>query len=346
MKLSMHLQNLKLRLDNLMKKRYNVAIVGASGLVGRTMTKVLEEHNFPVDNIKFLSSKRSAGSEICFNGVNYLFEELTTESFANIDFAIFSAGSSISKEFAPIAVQNGCIVIDNSSYWRMHENVPLVVPEVNPDDLKLHKGIIANPNCSTIQLAIALKPIAEKYGLKRVVCSTYQSISGAGQKGVDKLMAEISGDGPDDKYEIAFSTMFHQFEDNGFTQEENKMVNETRKILHNESLPLAITCVRLPILGGHCESVNLELVKEFAIDEIFDLYQNSEGIIVIDTPSENEYPTPETVSGKDEVFVSRIRKDNSVENGLYLWIVADNLRKGAATNAVQIAEKMIEMKLV
>lgn len=346
MKHSTHLLNLKLRLDKLMKKKYNIAIVGASGLVGRTMAKVLEEHDFPVDNIKFLSSKRSAGGEIYFNSVQYLFEELTADSFSNIDFAIFSAGSSVSKEFAPIAVKNGCIVIDNSSFWRMDANVPLVVPEVNPDDLKWHKGIIANPNCSTIQLVVALKPIAKKYGLKRVVCSTYQSISGAGQKGVDKLMAEISGNSSDDKYDIAFSTMFHQFEDNGFTQEENKMVNETRKILNNDSLPLAMTCVRLPILGGHCESVNLELMKEFIVDEIFELFQNSEGIIVVDTPSENEYPTPETVSGKDEVFISRIRKDDSVENGLYLWVVADNLRKGAATNAIQIAEKMIEMKLV
>ncbi len=329
-----------------MNKTYNIAIVGASGLVGRTMVKVLEEHCLPVNEIKFLTSKRSVGGEIFFKSHKYYFEELTSDSFDNVDFALFSAGSAISKEYAPIAASKGCVVIDNSSCWRMAEGVPLVVPEVNPEALRNHKNIIANPNCSTIQLVVALKPIADKFGLNRVVCSTYQSISGAGQKGVDKLMAEIAGKSLDDKYDIAFSAMFHQFEDNGFTQEENKMVNETRKILHNESLPLAFTCVRLPILGGHCESVNLELSNEFSIEEIFELFSNSDGIKVVDSPQNDDYPTPEYVSGKDEVFVGRIRKDDSVKNGLYLWVVADNLRKGAATNAVQIAEKMIEMELI
>ncbi len=329
-----------------MIKKFNVAIVGASGLVGRTMAKVLEEHNFPIAEIKFLTSKNSAGGEIIFKEKKYYFEELNENSFDNCDIALFSAGGSVSKIFAPIAVDSGCIVIDNSSYWRMHQEVPLVVPEVNPEDLKNHKGIIANPNCSTIQLVVALKPLDVNYGLKRVVCSTYQSISGAGQKGVNKLMNEIAGNQSDDKYPIAFSTMFHAFEDNGFTQEENKMINETRKILHLENLPVAMTCVRLPVLGGHSESVNIELMKSFSIEEINKTLQSAEGVILIDNPLEDEYPTPILSNGKDEVFVGRVREDNSVENGLYLWVVADNLRKGAASNAVQIAEKMIEMDLI
>ena len=329
-----------------MSKKYNIAIVGASGLVGRTMANVLDEHNFPISEIKFLTSKNSAGKPLIFQNREYIFEELTENSFDNCDIALFSAGGSISKIFAPIAAKTGCVVIDNSSYWRMDKNVPLVVPEVNPDDLKKHNGIIANPNCSTIQLVVALKPIEARFGLKRVVCSTYQSISGAGQKGVNKLLSELSGVKNSDKYQIAQNIMFHQFEDNGFTQEENKMINETRKIMHLDSLPVAMTCVRLPVLGGHSESVNLELKKPFTIEEIRETLENSEGIILIDNPNEDEYPTPKLTDGKDEVFVGRIRKDNSVENGLYLWVVADNLRKGAATNAVQIAEKMIEMNLL
>ena len=329
-----------------MSKKYNIAIVGASGLVGRTMANVLDEHNFPISEIKFLTSKNSAGKPLIFQNREYIFEELTENSFDNCDIALFSAGGSISKIFAPIAAKTGCVVIDNSSYWRMDKNVPLVVPEVNPDDLKKHNGIIANPNCSTIQLVVALKPIEARFGLKRVVCSTYQSISGAGQKGVNKLLSELSGVKNSDKYQIAQNIMFHQFEDNGFTQEENKMINETRKIMHLDSLPVAMTCVRLPVLGGHSESVNLELKKPFTIEEIRETLENSEGIILIDNPNEDEYPTPKLTDGKDEVFVGRIRNDNSVENGLYLWVVADNLRKGAATNAVQIAEKMIEMNLL
>lgn len=240
--------------------KVNIAIVGASGLVGRTMLKVLEEQKFPIDRIGMFASSRTAGSEIEFLGQSHKIELLESDVFHGFDIALFSAGGSVSKEFAPIAAEAGCIVIDNSSAWRMVTDVPLVVPEVNPEHIKKHKGIIANPNCSTIQLVVALKPLQDEYGLKRVVCSTYQSISGAGNKGVEKLMKELGGEIGDEK-PIAYSILFHPFEEDGFTVEENKMINETRKILSNEELPLAITCVRVPTLGGHCESVNIELQK-------------------------------------------------------------------------------------
>lgn len=329
-----------------MSRKFNVAVVGATGLVGRTMIKVLEEKNFPVNELILLASVRSAGSKAMFNDKEIAVRELTGESFKGVDIALFSAGGSISLIYAPIAASHKCIVIDNSSAWRMDPEVPLVVPEVNPEALRNHKYIIANPNCSTIQLVVPLKALQDEYGLKRVICSTYQSISGAGQKGVDKLMTEIKGGDYDNRIKYAFNTTFHPFDDNGFTNEENKMVNETRKILELNDLKVAVTCVRVPTLGGHSESVNVELNNPFEIHDIKKLMANTEGLILMDNPAENIYPNPLLTADKDPVYVGRIRRDDTVENGLYLWVVADNLRKGAATNAVQIAEKMVEMGLV
>lgn len=326
-----------------MSKLNNIAVVGASGLVGRTMIKVLEERNFPLESLSLFASIRSAGKKIKFRGEEVEIKELTYDSFQGIDIALFSAGGAISKEYAPISVKSNCIVVDNSSAWRMIDSVPLIVPEVNPEAIKSHSGIIANPNCSTIQLVVALKPIHDNYGIKRLICSTYQSISGAGQTGLDKLYGELEGNFKANVHPIAFNTMFHPIAENGFTVEENKMKNEICKIMNVPNLPIAITCVRLPIHGGHGESVNLELEKTFQIDEIRELIQNSEGLILMDDMEREHYATPQIVKDHDPVYVSRVRKDDSVENGLYLWVVADNLRKGAATNAIQIAEKLIEL---
>lgn len=325
-----------------MQKKYNIAVAGATGLVGRTMLRVLEQRNFPVESIKLLASARSAGKEMEFRGEKIIVEEMTKDSFDGIDIALFSAGAKASREFAPAAAEAGCVVVDNSSAWRMDSEVPLVVPEVNPDAAANHKNIIANPNCSTIQLVVALEPIRRKFGLRRVVCSTYQSISGAGQKGLDKLNAELQGKEGDDKHNIAFNTMFHSVKDaSGFTEEELKMINETRKIMSLPDVKLAFTCVRLPILGGHGESVNLETEKPFTLEQIRSEFNKSKGLVLIDNMQNEEYPTPLMAYNRDEVFVGRIREDNSAENGLYMWVVADNLRKGAATNAVQIAELLI-----
>lgn len=329
-----------------MKENLNIAVVGATGLVGRNMIKVLQERQLPIKNLIPLASAKSAGTEIEFNGESIKVEELHENSFEGMDIALFSAGGSVSMQFAPIAAKSGCIVVDNSSAWRMTPTVPLVVPEVNPQDLEGHNGIIANPNCSTIQLMVAVKPILDKYGIKRLVCSTYQSISGAGQKGVDKLQNEINGDKIDEGHKIAYNAIFHPLSDNdGFTEEEFKMYNETRKILNKPDMNIAYTCVRLPILGGHAESVNLELEKEYKMNELIELLDNSEGLVIMDDMKEEIYPTPLFVNEKDEVFVGRIRRDRSVDNGLYLWVVADNLRKGAATNAVQIAQEIIKRDL-
>ncbi len=323
----------------------NIAVVGATGLVGRTMLKVLEEQNFPFADLKLLASSRSAGSKIKAFGMDYTVEELTENSFENVDIALFSAGGSTSKKFAPAAVKSGSIVVDNSSAWRMDTEVPLVVPEVNPEDIKLHKGIIANPNCSTIQLMPVLNVLNKKYTLKRVICSTYQSISGAGQAGVDKLLGELEGNKVEGKHQIAFNTMFHAVSESqeDVTEEELKMVNETRKILHIADLPVMYTCVRLPILGGHAESVNLEFEQEIDLEEIRNLLNSSEGMEVVDDLKHEVYPTPQSVNGKDGIFVGRIRRDHSAKNAIALWVVADNVRKGAATNAVQIAQKLLEI---
>jgi aspartate-semialdehyde dehydrogenase len=329
-------------------KKFNVAVVGAGGLVGRTMVKVLEERNFPVNELHLFATERSAGKEIKFADSSIKIKTIKQDSFNNIDIALFSAGKQASMEIAPLAVKSGCIVVDNGSYWRINPQVPLVVPEVNPEALKEHHGIIANPNCSTIQLVVALKPIQEKYGLKRVVVSTYQSISGAGQKAVDRMLSEIDNKEHKSNYKhkIAFNTIFHEFiDDSGFTIEENKMFNEVRKIMSLHELPLAITCVRLPILGGHGESVNIETEKATSIEEIRQVLQEQNGLKIIDNPNEDEYPTPALAMDTDDVYVGRIRQDISVKNGFYLWVVSDNLRKGAATNAVQIAELIIKNNL-
>jgi len=333
-----------------MEQGIDVAVVGATGLVGRTMVKVLEERNFPINNLLLFSSERGAGTKINFRGENLTVSKLSESSFDGIDIALFSAGKSVSKQYSPIAAAKGCVVVDNGSYWRMHKDVPLVVPEVNPDHLKAHNGIIANPNCSTIQLVAVLKPIHNSFGLRRVVVSTYQSITGAGQKGINQLMSEIRDETPENKvtnHPIAFNTVFHSVtDDDGFSEEEIKMIQEPRKILGLSDLKLAVTCVRLPILGGHGESVNIETEKPTDLDEIRLLLDKTQGLRVIDYPKEEKYPTPLLSKDKNEVFIGRIRKDNSVENGIYMWIVADNVRKGAATNAVQIAETLIERNLL
>lgn len=324
---------------------YTVAVVGATGLVGRTMLQILEERNFPVEKIRMLASERSAGKRIKFGGRNHIVEKLDESSFNGVDIALFSAGASTSKEFAPIAAQAGAVAIDNSSAWRMDRSVPLVVPEVNPEAAFKHKGIIANPNCSTIQLVVALHPLQEKFGLKRVIVSTYQSISGAGQSGVDQLMAELKGKTsaqPKFSRQVAFNTIFHSFpEGKDSTEEEIKMMNETRKIMGLPRLSVTVTCVRIPTTGAHAESVNVELIERGTPAAARKVLERSKGVIVIDDPKADQYPTILDAAGRDEVFVGRIRKDPSQPNTLNMWVVSDNLRKGAATNAVQIAEVLI-----
>lgn len=324
---------------------YNVAIVGATGNVGRKFLEILEERNFPVKELYLFASKRSAGKTLKFKGEDVLVEELCEANIENkkIDFALFSAGGSISLEFAPIFAKHGAVVIDNSSAWRMDKEVPLVVPEVNPEDVKWHKGIIANPNCSTIQAMVALKPLYDKYGIKRIVYSTYQAVSGAGIQGILDLQEGTTNKFP---YPILGNVIPHidVFLDNGYTKEEIKMIEETKKILHDDTLRITATTVRVPVLNAHSESINVELNSEFELENVIDLFNNSKGIIVHDDVENLKYPTPLELSGKDEVFVGRIRRDFSLDNGLNLWVVADNIRKGAALNAIQIAEILINEK--
>lgn len=324
---------------------YNVAIVGATGNVGRKFLEILEERNFPVKELYLFASKRSAGKTLKFKGEDVLVEELCEANIENkkIDFALFSAGGDVSLEFAPIFAKHGAVVIDNSSAWRMDKEVPLVVPEVNPEDVKWHKGIIANPNCSTIQAMVALKPLYDKYGIKRIVYSTYQAVSGAGIQGILDLQEGTTKKFP---YPILGNVIPHidVFLDNGYTKEEIKMIEETKKILHDDTLRITATTVRVPVLNSHSESINVELNSEFELENVIDLFNNSKGIIVHDDVENLKYPTPLELSGKDEVFVGRIRRDFSLDNGLNLWVVADNIRKGAALNAIQIAEILINEK--
>lgn len=324
---------------------YNVAIVGATGNVGRKFLEILEERNFPVKELYLFASKRSAGKTLKFKGEDVLVEELCEANIENkkIDFALFSAGGSVSLEFAPIFAKHGAVVIDNSSAWRMDKEVPLVVPEVNPEDVKWHKGIIANPNCSTIQAMVALKPLYDKYGIKRIVYSTYQAVSGAGIQGILDLQEGTTKKFP---YPILGNVIPHidVFLDNGYTKEEIKMIEETKKILHDDNLRITATTVRVPVLNAHSESINVELNSEFELENVIDLFNSSKGIIVNDDVENLKYPTPLELSGKDEVFVGRIRRDFSLDNGLNLWVVADNIRKGAALNAIQIAEILINEK--
>lgn len=319
-----------------------VAIVGATGLVGGTFLKVLEERDLGITDLLLFASSRSAGKKVNFRGKEYTVEELNEDSFKGrgIDIALFSAGGGTSLKYAPLAAQEGVLVIDNSSAWRMHEDVPLVVPEVNPEAALQHKGIIANPNCSTIQCMAPLKAL-EKYGIKRVVYSTYQAVSGTGYKGVQDLEEGLKGNPPKTyPHQIVNNCLPHidVFLEDGYTKEEKKMVDETRKILGLPTLPVTATCVRVPVMNSHSVSINVELENDFDIEEVKRELAQTNGVVLLDKVAENIYPLANDATGKDEVFVGRVRRDNSVKYGINLWTVADNIRKGAATNAVQIAE--------
>ncbi len=323
-------------------KKYNLAVVGATGLVGSTILKVLAEREFPIENLYLFSSKKSAGEKVEYEGVEYVVEELTEESFDRpIDIAMFSAGGGVSTKYAPIAAAKGIKVVDNSSAFRMEKDVPLVVPEINGDDVHTGYGIIANPNCSTIQSVLTLKPLYDKYGIKRVVYSSYQSVSGSGVNGLKDLE---EGNVEFYPYQIQYNAIPHidDFLENGYTKEEMKMIDETKKILHDDNIKVTATTVRVPVKYAHSVSINVELEKPFVLDEIYELLADYPGITVEDDVSNKVYPMPIRAEGKDEVFVGRIRRDFTVENGLNMWVVADNIRKGAATNAVQIAEAIIK----
>ena len=332
------------------KALYTVAVVGASGAVGTEMIEILEERKFPVGELRPLVSARSAGTSISFRDHDVLLHELTPQSFAGVDLALFSAGADISRKFAPLAVQAGAIVIDNSAAWRMDPKVPLVVPEVNKDDLARHEGLIANPNCSTIQMVVVLQPLHKVARIKRVVVTTFQSVSGTGKEAMDELLEE-SRDLLSFKevspsiypHQIAFNCLPHidDFLPTGYTKEEMKMLDETRKIMGDDSIQVTATTVRVPVYVGHSESVNIETQMKLSANEARALLAEAPGVMVYDDPAHKIYPTPIDVAGKDDVYVGRIREDESIPNGLNLWIVADNLRKGAALNAVQIAEALI-----
>ncbi|MGM0897523.1 MAG: aspartate-semialdehyde dehydrogenase [Bacillota bacterium] len=336
--------------------------MGATGAVGQQMKDQLEKRNFPVGDIKFLSSARSAGKEIEFNGKSYTVEEAVPESFDGVDIALFSAGGSISEKFAPEAVKRGAVVVDNTSAFRMNEDVPLVVPEVNKSALKGHAGVIANPNCSTIQMVCALQPLKEQFGLRKIIVSTYQAVSGAGIDAINELKEQAADfdnaataeakvlpvKSADRHYPIAFNAVpqIDQFADNGYTLEEMKMINETKKIMSDQGLAVAATCVRLPVVTGHSESVYVELGDAPSIQQVRDVLSDAPGVVLQDNPATQEYPMPLMAAGKDDVFVGRIRKDLDNPNGYHLWIVSDNLIKGAALNSVQIAEALIEEQLL
>jgi aspartate-semialdehyde dehydrogenase len=325
---------------------YTIAIVGATGMVGRAFLKVLAERQLPADRYILFASARSAGKKLAFLGEEYTVEELSEENIRGrgIDIALFSAGAGTSKQFAPLFAEAGAVVIDNSSAWRMDPDVPLVVPEVNPQEIRNHHGIIANPNCSTIQAVVALKPLQDAYGIKRVVYSTYQAVSGAGMGGYTDLEEGLKGNAPRKfPHPIAGNCLPHidVFLEKGYTKEEIKMVEETRKIMGLPGLRVTATCVRVPVFHGHSESINVELEKPFDLAELKGVLAKAPGIIVQDEPAKNIYPMPIVAEDTDPVYVGRIRRDESVENGVNLWVVSDNIRKGAATNTVQIAEALI-----
>ena len=342
--------------DNKIKKLPDVAIVGATGVVGNTILKVLEEKNLPVASYTFLASKKSAGKKVEFMRETYEIQELTESSFdKSFDYAIFCAGGEISGKFIPIAVSKNCVVIDNSSFFRMNNSVPLIVPEVNFQDVKEHHGIIANPNCSTIQAVVALKPLDDKYNIRRIVFSTYQAVSGAGSKGLQDFEDGIlnymdNKDINETRYlkkfpHPIFSNCIPEidtFLSNGYTKEEEKMINETRKILHKPNLNITATTVRVPVINSHSESINIEFENEFDLNALITTLRNAPGIVIQDNPSSSMYPLAIKSTNHDEVFVGRIRRDFSVKSGINIWVVADNLRKGAASNAVQILEKLLE----
>lgn len=345
------------------RKGFHVAVVGATGAVGQQMLKTLESRNFPIEKLSVLSSARSAGSTVTFKGEAYTLEEAKPESFTGVDIALFSAGGSVSKELAPAAVEHGAIVVDNTSAFRMDENVPLVVPEVNENDLHEHQGIIANPNCSTIQMVVALEPIKAKFGLEKVLVSTYQAVSGSGAAAVQELHDQTQAilneeaftpeilpvKGDKKHYQIAFNAIpqIDKFTENGFTFEEMKMINETKKIMHNQDLKVAATCVRLPVATGHSESVYFEVEKDGAsVEEIKELLKNASGVVLQDDPENQVYPMPADCVGKNDVFVGRIRQDLDNAKGFHMWVVSDNLLKGAAWNSVQIAESLVKLGIV
>lgn len=339
-------------------KKYNVAIVGATGMVGHSLVHVLQERNFPLGELKMLASSRSEGREVEVMGKKYTVEVAGPEAFEGVDVAFFSAGGDISKVLAPEAVKRGAVVIDNSNAFRMDEGIPLVVPEVNADALADHKGIIANPNCSTIQLVVALQPLQAAAGLKRVVVASYQSVSGAGKEAVDEVRNQSRAilDGKEDfareriphagakvQHQIAFNMVpqIDVFVEDGYCKEERKIMQETRKIMGLPDLKITATTVRVPVLNGHSEAVNVEFEKALSADEARQALTDFPGIVVVDNPAELAYPMPVEVDGRDEVFVGRIRVDHSVDFGINMWVVADNIRKGAATNSIQIAEALI-----
>ncbi|TFE03447.1 aspartate-semialdehyde dehydrogenase [Jeotgalibacillus sp. R-1-5s-1] len=342
---------------------YHVAVVGATGAVGTQMLSILEQRQFPVEKLTLLSSARSAGQKLLFNGAEVTVEEAAPEKFEGVDIALFSAGGSVSKALAPEAAKRGAIVIDNTSAFRMDPEVPLVVPEVNESDLHQHKGIIANPNCSTIQMVVALEPIRQAYGLSKVLVSTYQAVSGAGVQAITEMneqsQAILNGEevkasvlpvkGADHHYQIAFNAVpqIDVFDTNGYTYEEMKMINETKKIMHMPELKVSATCVRLPVENGHSESVYIEVNESGKnVADLHGLLETAPGVVLQDRPDEQLYPMPSTAAGKLDVFVGRVRKDPDEDNGFHMWIVSDNLLKGAAWNSVQIAESLIKLKLV
>ena len=344
------------------KDKYNIAIMGATGAVGGKFLSILEERNFPINEIRFLASERSKGKSLKFKKKSYPVEILNHKSFKNVDIVLSSAGASRSLEFLPSAVKQGAVCIDNSSAFRMEKDVPLVVPEVNPHQIENHKGIIANPNCSTIQAVVALYPLHKAGKIKRIVASTYQSVSGAGQKNILELEKQneaidktvdnwMIGNHAVDKFlikefphQIAFNLIpqIDIFLDNGYTKEEIKLVNETRKIMEDDSIKITSTCIRVPVYFAHSESINIETEKKLTVDDAKKILSKAPGIVLIDDTKKSKYPMPLDAEGKNEVFVGRIREDESLDKGLNLWVVSDNLRKGAALNAIQIAELLIK----
>ena len=358
---SYQLGGIKLKMSN--NQKYNVAVVGATGAVGQTIVGLLEEKPFEIDELKLLSSKRSAGKQLTVAGKEYIVEEATPESFENIDIAFFSAGGSVSEKLVPEAVKRGTVVVDNTSAYRMDEDVPLVVPEVNEHALEKHEGIIANPNCSTIQMVAALKPLQDSFGLKRIIVSTYQAVSGAGLSAEEELKAQtqqvLAGEEPEanilpagsDKrhFPIAFNALpqLDVFTENGYTKEEMKMVNETKKIMEKADLPVAATCVRIPVFTSHSESVYVEVEKDgISAEDIKEALKKGDGLILEDDVSTQTYPTPVSAANKKEVFIGRVRKDLDSDNGFHMWVVSDNLVKGAAWNSVQIAKSLVNKALV
>lgn len=333
------------------KEKYVVAVVGATGAVGNEMIATLEQRNFPVEKLRLFASEKSEGKKLQYKGKEISVETLNDKSFTDIDIALFSAGAERSKIWAPVAAKSGCVVVDNSSQWRMDPEVPLVVPEVNAHDLKWHKGIIANPNCSTIQMVVVLKPIHDVAKIKRVVVTTFQAVSGTGMKAMDELLQQTTAllNFREVKcnvypHQIAFNVLPHidKFLENGYTKEEMKMVNETKKIMGDYSIRVTATTVRVPVFRGHSESINIETERKITPQEVREILAKSPGITVFDAVEKNVYPLPLDVAGKDDVYVGRIRDDESIDKGINMWVVSDNLRKGAALNAVQIAEELIK----